>query len=92
MSSTSTVRRLTVTDLGRLHADGERIPMLTAYDHPTARLVDEAGVPLILVGDSLGQVMLGYESTVRVTMEEIDRKSTRLNSSHSQQSRMPSSA
>jgi 3-methyl-2-oxobutanoate hydroxymethyltransferase len=71
MSSTSTVRRLTVTDLGRLHADGERIPMLTAYDHPTARLVDEAGVPLILVGDSLGQVMLGYESTVRVTMEEM---------------------
>ncbi len=45
--------------------------MLTAYDYPTARIVDEAGVPLILVGDSVGMVMLGYEETVRVTMEEM---------------------
>lgn len=65
------VRRLTVSDIGRLHADGERIAMLTAYDYPTARVLDDAGIPMILVGDSLGQVALGYESTVRVTMEEM---------------------
>ena len=55
----------------KMHVDGERIPMLTAYDYPTARIVDEAGIPLILVGDSLGMVMLGYEETVRVTMDEM---------------------
>jgi 3-methyl-2-oxobutanoate hydroxymethyltransferase len=72
MSTTDeTVRRLTVADIAKLHADGTRIPMLTAYDHPTARIVDGAGVPLILVGDSLGQVLLGYDSTVRVTMAEM---------------------
>jgi 3-methyl-2-oxobutanoate hydroxymethyltransferase len=63
--------RLTVLDLARMHADGERIAMLTAYDHPTAQLVDEAGIPAVLVGDSLGQVLLGYDTTVRVTMEEM---------------------
>jgi len=71
MSATTPVRRLTVTDVARMFADGERIAMLTAYDYPTARLLDEAGVPLILVGDSVGQVILGYESTVRVTMAEM---------------------
>jgi len=72
MSATSeTIRRLTVVDIARLYADGRRIPMLTAYDFPTARLLDEAGIPLLLVGDSVGQVMLGYETTVRVTMAEM---------------------
>jgi len=65
------VRRLTVTDIARMHADGERLPMLTAYDHPTARILDGAGIPMLLVGDSLGQVLLGYDSTVRVTMTEM---------------------
>ncbi len=50
---------------------GEKIPMLTAYDYATAKLIDEAGVPLILVGDSLGMVILGYESTIPVTMDEM---------------------
>lgn len=64
-------RRLTVSDIAKLYADGQRIAMLTAYDYPTAQLLDEAGIPLILVGDSLGEVMLGYDSTVRVTMAEM---------------------
>ena len=72
MSATSdTVRRTTVVDIARLYADGTRIAMLTAYDYPTARLLDEAGIPMLLVGDSLGQVILGYETTVRVTMAEM---------------------
>jgi 3-methyl-2-oxobutanoate hydroxymethyltransferase len=65
------VQRVTVVDIAKLHADGVRIATITAYDYPTAQLVDEAGLPLILVGDSLGQVMLGYDSTVRVSMEEM---------------------
>jgi 3-methyl-2-oxobutanoate hydroxymethyltransferase len=64
-------RRLTVSDIAKLYADGQRIPMLTAYDYPTAQILDQAGIPLILVGDSLGEVMLGYDSTVRVTMAEM---------------------
>ena len=72
MSSTpDTAPRLSVVDIARLYADGERIAMLTAYDYPTAAILDEAGIPMLLVGDSLGQVMLGYESTVRVTMDEM---------------------
>jgi 3-methyl-2-oxobutanoate hydroxymethyltransferase len=72
MSATAeNVRRLTISDIGRMYADGERIPMLTAYDFPTARILDEAGIPMILVGDSLGQVALGYETTVKVTMAEM---------------------
>ncbi len=65
------VLRLTVVDIAKLYADGARVPTITAYDYPTAQLVDEAGIPLILVGDSLGQVMLGYDTTVRVSMEEM---------------------
>ena len=72
MSATAdTPRRLTVVDIAKLYADGTRLPMLTAYDHPTARILDAAGIPLLLVGDSVGQVMLGYETTVRVTMAEM---------------------
>jgi len=64
-------RRLSVVDIAKLYADGIRIPTVTAYDYPTAAIVDEAGIPLILVGDSLAQVMLGYDTTVRVTMDEM---------------------
>jgi 3-methyl-2-oxobutanoate hydroxymethyltransferase len=65
------VARLTISSIARLYAAGQRIPMLTAYDYPTARILDQAGIPMLLVGDSLGQVMLGYDSTVRVTMAEM---------------------
>ena len=71
MSSNDATRRVTVSDIAKLYADGQRIAMLTAYDYPTARIVDEAGVPLLLVGDSLAQVILGYETTVRVSMAEM---------------------
>src|SRR5919112_6032621 len=63
--------RLTIRDIQRLKDTGERIPMLTAYDYTTAQMVDAAGVPLILVGDSLGMVVLGYSSTVPVTLDDM---------------------
>jgi 3-methyl-2-oxobutanoate hydroxymethyltransferase len=63
--------RVTVAEIKEMKQRGEKIPMLTAYDYSTARLLDEAGVALILVGDSLGMVMLGYESTIPVTMDEM---------------------
>ena len=71
MSAGTSERRLTITDIARMHAEGRRLPMLTAYDYPTARILDEGGIPMLLVGDSVGEVMLGYESTVRVTMAEM---------------------
>src|SRR4051812_49702050 len=74
MSASATpdaVRRLTVGDIARMHADGHRIPMLTAYDYPTAKLLDEAGIPLLLVGDSLGRAMLGYENEIPVSMADM---------------------
>jgi len=70
-AQTENVRRLSILDIAKLHADGVRIATITAYDYPTAALVDEAGIPLILVGDSLAQVMLGYDTTVRVTIDEM---------------------
>jgi 3-methyl-2-oxobutanoate hydroxymethyltransferase len=63
--------RITINQIKEMKARAEKIVMLTAYDYSTARLVDEAGIPLILVGDSLGMVVLGYESTIPVTMEEM---------------------
>ena len=63
--------RVTIAEIKEMKQRGEKIPMLTAYDYVTAKMVDEAGMPLILVGDSLGMVMLGYESTIPVTMEEM---------------------
>ncbi len=63
--------RVTISDIKQMKARGEKIPMMTAYDYTSARIVDDAGIPMILVGDSLGQVMLGYDSTVPVTMEDM---------------------
>ncbi|MGH2573417.1 MAG: 3-methyl-2-oxobutanoate hydroxymethyltransferase [Actinomycetota bacterium] len=62
---------ITIRDLRTFKQRGERFVMLTAYDHPTARILDEADVPVILVGDSLAQNVLGYETTLPVTMEEM---------------------
>jgi 3-methyl-2-oxobutanoate hydroxymethyltransferase len=70
-AAADTPRRLTVVDIAKRYTDGVRLPMLTAYDFPTAQLLDEAGIPMLLVGDSVGQVLLGYETTVRVTMSEM---------------------
>jgi len=64
-------KKVTITDLHAKKQDGKKITMLTAYDYPIARLVDDAGIDCILVGDSLGMVVLGYESTVPVTMDEM---------------------
>jgi 3-methyl-2-oxobutanoate hydroxymethyltransferase len=63
--------RITINQIKEMKQKGERITMLTAYDYSTAKIIDEAEVPLILVGDSLGMVVLGYESTIPVTMEEM---------------------
>src|SRR5437016_5746358 len=64
-------KKLTVPDIGRMKAAGERISMVTAYDCPFARLLDEAGVDILLVGDSLGMVVQGLETTLPVTLDEI---------------------
>ena len=64
-------KKLTVPDIGRMKAAGERISMVTAYDCPFARLLDEAGVDILLVGDSLGMVVQGLETTLPVTLDDI---------------------
>ena len=63
--------RVTINQIREMKQKGERITMLTAYDYATAKIVDEVGIPLVLVGDSLGMVVLGYQSTIPVTMEEM---------------------
>ena len=63
--------RITISQIKAMKQKGEKIAMLTAYDYTTAKIIDEVGIPLILVGDSLGMVVLGYESTIPVTMEDM---------------------
>ncbi len=63
--------KLTIQDIITMKRDGEKISMLTAYDAGFAGLVDGAGIDMVLVGDSLGMVLLGYDSTIPVTMEEM---------------------
>jgi 3-methyl-2-oxobutanoate hydroxymethyltransferase len=64
-------KKMTIAELQKKKESGEKITMMTAYDYPSGRLVDEAGIDTILVGDSLGMVVLGYDSTVPVTMDEM---------------------
>src|SRR5687768_8345285 len=64
-------RRITVRDLAEMKRRGEKIVVLTAYDYAFGRLVDEGGADVVLVGDSLGQVVLGYDSTLPVTLEDM---------------------
>jgi 3-methyl-2-oxobutanoate hydroxymethyltransferase len=63
--------RTTILDIQKLKDRAERIPMVTAYDYTSAQIADRAGVPMILVGDSLGMVVLGHGSTVPVTLDEM---------------------
>jgi 3-methyl-2-oxobutanoate hydroxymethyltransferase len=62
---------VTTRSLQKMKRSGEKITMLTAYDHPTAMALDEAGIDVALVGDSLGMVVLGYDSTLPVTLEDM---------------------
>lgn len=64
-------KKMTVSSFQAAKANGSKISMLTAYDYTTAKLMDEAGIDSILVGDSLGMVMLGYDNTLQVTMEDM---------------------
>ena len=66
-------QRVTTADLKQMKAEGRRIVMLTAYDAPMAHFVEAAGVPAILVGDSVGNTVLGYENTLPVTVDDILR-------------------
>ena len=63
--------KTTVLDIYKKKAEGKKITMLTAYDYPTAQIVDQAGIDMILVGDSLGMVVQGVSSTLPVTMDEM---------------------
>ena len=66
----SAMKKVTAEMIRRMK--GQKIPALTAYDYPMTRLLDEIGIPLILVGDSLGMVVLGYPDTTQVTMAEME--------------------
>jgi 3-methyl-2-oxobutanoate hydroxymethyltransferase len=72
-ASTAAPKKITVPDVVAMKKDGKRITMMTAYDAAFARLVDRAGIDVLLVGDSAGMVMLGYANTVPVTMDDMVR-------------------
>jgi len=71
MSKQGKTNKITVTAVRKMKENGEKIAMLTAYDYSTAGIVDDSGIDIILVGDSLGMVVLGYDSTLPVTMDEM---------------------
>lgn len=65
------MKKVTVVDIAKMREEGRKIPVLTAYDFSTARILDEAGVPVLLVGDSAGMVEAGLDTTLPVTIDEI---------------------
>lgn len=64
-------KRLTISAMSKMKADGNPISVLTAYDYPSAKFAEEAGIDVILVGDSLGNVVLGYDTTIPVTIDDM---------------------
>jgi 3-methyl-2-oxobutanoate hydroxymethyltransferase len=71
MSTQSKITRETILDIKKMKMQGEKITMLTAYDYTMASILDESNIDVLLVGDSLGNVILGYDSTLPVTMEDM---------------------
>ncbi len=71
MSKQEKINKITTSAVLKMKTDGEKISMLTAYDYSTAAVMDEAGIDIILIGDSLGMAILGYDSTLPVTMEDM---------------------
>jgi len=71
MQGMATAKRMTAMELRALKSKGHKITVLTAYDYPTARLVDQAGIEAVLVGDSLGMVVQGHDTTLPVTLDQI---------------------
>ena len=69
MSTSNNLKKVTVPSLTKMKEKGEPIAVLTAYDYLMANMLDEAGIDVILVGDSLGMVVLGFDSTIPVTMD-----------------------
>lgn len=65
------MNKVTVLDIKKMKGEGRKIPVLTAYDFSTAKILDKSGIPVLLVGDSVGMVVAGYENTLPVTMEEM---------------------
>ena len=71
MSTQNKINRKTILDIKKMKVQGEKITVLTAYDYGMASILDESDIDIILVGDSLGNVVLGYENTIPVTMEDM---------------------